>query len=358
MRFFCFISLFLVLTFSPCVHSAAAESAPANPHPAKAEGTENQETLRTYLQLQEQIHATELAVERTREESAAATARNAAALDQRLKAIEGALSVQRASELQTMQSSTVVILIVAGALAFAAVIGLLLMTVFQWRTVHRLTTLSAPLPPVRLLGPGSATNPFGTAEMEPTESQLIAVLERLDKRVNRLEKASRSVIAETLGASPAAAPAPGPNGDGETSEPPSPAPVAPVEVEPTPEEQSLQMLGNGQAFLDQGDPAAAVAHFEQVLALEPHHAEALVRKGTALERLGRIDEAIRCYDQAIAADNSLTMAYLQKAGLFHRMERFGEALECYDMAVRTQRGKGQPNADVAERPGANQHLGL
>ena len=61
-----------------------------------------------------------------------------------------------------------------------------------------------------------------------------------------------------------------------------------------------------------------------------------MKKGAALERLRKLDEAIVCYDRAIAADASLTVAHLYKAGLLNRMERFNEALECYEKALRTQ----------------------
>ena len=86
-----------------------------------------------------------------------------------------------------------------------------------------------------------------------------------------------------------------------------------------------------------------------MLTLDPNHTEALVKKGAALERLRKLDEAIVCYDQAIAADNSLTIAYLYKGGLFNRMERFSEALECYEQALRTQekRAAAKPNLDFA-----------
>jgi tetratricopeptide (TPR) repeat protein len=61
-----------------------------------------------------------------------------------------------------------------------------------------------------------------------------------------------------------------------------------------------------------------------------------VKKGGALEKLGRTDEAIKCYDRAIEANNSATIAYLQKGGLFNRLARYDEALQCYEMALRTQ----------------------
>ena len=100
--------------------------------------------------------------------------------------------------------------------------------------------------------------------------------------------------------------------------------------------QIKQLLGAGQALLDQDKPEGALTRFEEALAIDPRHGEALVKKGAALERLQKPDEAIVCYDQAIAADGSLTVAYLHKGGLFNRMEKFAEALECYELALRTQ----------------------
>ena len=70
--------------------------------------------------------------------------------------------------------------------------------------------------------------------------------------------------------------------------------------------------------------------------MEPNHAETLIKKGEALERMRRSEEAILCYDAAIAADGGMTIAYLHKGGLFNRMERYEEALKCYEQALRTQ----------------------
>jgi tetratricopeptide (TPR) repeat protein len=89
-------------------------------------------------------------------------------------------------------------------------------------------------------------------------------------------------------------------------------------------------------LLDQDQAEAAVDLFDQVLQSEPDHAEALVKKGSALEKLRKLPEAIECYDRAIAADASMTIAYLYKGGLYNRMERFGEAVECYEKALQTQ----------------------
>jgi tetratricopeptide (TPR) repeat protein len=59
-----------------------------------------------------------------------------------------------------------------------------------------------------------------------------------------------------------------------------------------------------------------------------------LKKGTTLEKLGKLDEALTFFDQAIAADHSLTVAYLYKGGVYNRLERFAEALECYEKALK------------------------
>ena len=106
------------------------------------------------------------------------------------------------------------------------------------------------------------------------------------------------------------------------------------------------LLAEGQSLLDAQQPDKALECFEVALGLEPEHAEALVKKGGALEKLGRTDEAIACYDRAIAADETLTIAHLHKGGLFNRLARYDEALQCYEQALRTQENK-MPGEKVA-----------
>jgi len=83
-----------------------------------------------------------------------------------------------------------------------------------------------------------------------------------------------------------------------------------------------------------------LACFEEVLAVEPNNTEALIKRGQALEKLRRTQEAIESYDRVIAADSSLTVAYLYKGGVFNRLEQFDKALECYEQALHVQDNKG------------------
>jgi tetratricopeptide (TPR) repeat protein len=299
--------------------------------------TNAQETLRSWLQIQEQLHATRLAIERNRLEAETAAARNAETLASRLQGIEQALATQRAQELEAMQSSNQVMLIVAGSFAALGFVAMLLMAYFQWRTISRLAEIAAALPAPYALGAGPAVAALGSGEAhrvsigppEQANQRLLGALERLEKRIYELEHTARPPLRESaaLPQETATSLHP-PNGEPDGAPADAPATGEPARI--------TLLLGKGQSLLNLDQAEAALACFDEVLALDANHPEALVKKGAALERLRKSDEAIACYDRAIAADNAMTVAYLYKGGLFNRLERFGEALECYEQALRTQ----------------------
>jgi tetratricopeptide (TPR) repeat protein len=321
----------LALVFSSAA-GFGADSGSSVAAAVRADETNTQETLRAYLQLQEQLHATELAIERNRKEADAAAAEIAKGFGARLQGIEQALVLQRAQELEAMQSSNRVMLIVAGLFATLGLLAMMFMAYFQWRTINRLAEISAALPVAHALGSGPSFAALGVGEShvvavgpaEQSNQRLLGALERLEQRIYHLEHTNPPPLHE--GGSPdqkANSASPVPNG----------ATAAPDAAHIT------VLLGKGQSLLNLDQAEEALACFDQVLALDPNHSEALVKKGAALERLRKLDEAIACYDRAIAADSSLTVAYLYKGGLFNRMERFGEALECYEQALRTQESR-------------------
>ena len=336
-----------------------ASAAEAGRDPAGTAKTEDATSLelRTYLQLQEQLHATQLAIERNRKEADYAAAQATEALAARLQAIEQSLltqrareleamqsmersvkdsiETQRARELEAMQSSNKVMLVVAGTFAAIGFMSMLLMAYFQWRTVNRLAEISAALPAaaralgvgrqIAALGPGDTQLiPVGRAEQ--SNLRMTDALERLEKRIHELEHTAHLPLHE--GTVPTAAGADSNSGT-ENGLPPN--------GEGTTEAARIRMLlGKGQSLLNLDQAEEALACFDEALKLDPQNTEALVKKGAALERLRKLDEAVDCYDRAIAADDSMTIAYLYKGGLFNRMERFNEALECYEQALRTQ----------------------
>jgi len=317
-----------------CWASFAAEPAPPPP-PDRADETNAQDTLRSLLHVQEQLHATQLAIERNRQETDAAAARSAEKLGNRLQGIEQALEAQRAQELETMQNSNRVMLIVAGSFAGLAFVALLLTAYFQWRIVNRLAEISASLPFGHALGAGPALGSLGADDThhlalgpaQESNQRLLGALDRLEKRIHELEHTTRLPLKEGEPLPPAGALAPSDS----SSEP---------ATEGRPDAARITvLLGKGQSLLNLDHAEEALSCFDEVLRLDANHPEALVKKGAALERLRKLDEAVACYDRAIAADSTLTVAYLYKGGLFNRMERFSEALECYEQALRTQESR-------------------
>jgi tetratricopeptide (TPR) repeat protein len=304
---------------------------------AHAEAAQSEEMLRSYLQLQEQLHATQLAIEQNQREAREAAAKSAEALDVRLQILEHAVNSQRTQQLETMQSSNRVMVIVAGSFAAIGFVAMLVMAYFQWRTVNGLAQLSTALPLSRALGPVAALAAIGPGDAqmmrggqaEQSSLQLTGALEQLEKRIYELEHTNVGVGKE-LGHSPENSGTQS-NGNGrgigaipsDAAEPPG---VVRIDF----------LLGKGQSMLNLDKPQEALICFDEALGLQAEHPEALVKRGMALERLQRLDEAIQCYDRAIAADGSMTIAYLHKGGLCNRLERFSEALTCYEQALRSQ----------------------
>ena len=312
---------------------AAPEDAP--PTNAVPANTNSIELLRPYLQLQEQLRALQLSIEENRKEADAAAGRNAQSVAGRLQDLERTLAIERARDLDAVRSSNRLMLIISVAFAVVGLLAASLMA-YQWRTVGRLAELSANRPPLRELGPPRAALEAGEPQLlgaglaEQSSSRLLDALNRIEQRIHDLEQTSH----------PPLNPAPPASNHSETAPTQAESNSEPAAVEDsadTGEGSRLGLLlGKGQSLLNLDQPEEALKCFNQALALEPAHTDALMKKAVALERLRKLPEAIECYDRAIAADESLTIAYLYKGGLLNRMERFGEALECYEQALRTQ----------------------
>jgi tetratricopeptide (TPR) repeat protein len=293
--------------------------------------------VNAYLQIQEQIHDTQLAIEQNRQQAEAEARRNMANMTARIEVLQQIIAAQRQGEAETAQRTQQLMLILGGAFGTIGLVVLSLMAYFQWRAVTRLVELSSAQSRTPALAGGRAlpmletgagiTAPAGVA-VELSNSRLLGVIERLEKRILELEHTARAPLKEPA--------LPAGNGQGA---PPSPADDS--------EECVANLLAEGQTLLGADQPEKALECFEVALGLQPNHAEALVKKGGALEKLGRLDEAIACYDRAIEANDGMTIAYLHKGGLFNRMARYDEALQCYEQALRTQEKKTPVEKAVA-----------
>jgi tetratricopeptide (TPR) repeat protein len=252
-----------------------------------------------YVQIQAQLHATQLQIEQSREEEAAAAQRNADAMNARIAQLEQAISTQRAGDVDAARRTQQLTLYLVGSFGFAGLLILLLMGYFQWRAFSQLAEISAHHAAMieasegvhQLAAPGRAT-------VETSNARLLDVVGRLEKRILELESGGR------LLAGPSA--------------------------------KSIDPLAEGQKFLDANEPQKALECFEKSLSAQPQNAEALVKKASALEKLGRTDEALAFCDRAISADASLVTAYLHKGGLLNKLARYEESLKCYEQAMLVQ----------------------
>jgi tetratricopeptide (TPR) repeat protein len=335
-----FVALGTALALFVAINSPFAQASDTNlpaPSAAQQADTNSQEMLRVYLQLQEQLHSTQLAIEQNRREAKEVAEQNAEILANRLHAVEAALAAQRARELDAMQSSNRVLLIVAGTFATFGFLVMLVIAYFQWRTVHGLAQVAPVLPEARAL-PASEVPLLSIGPAEPPNNKLLGALERLEKRIHELELTPHESLHEgasspiNVSGAPAVVEVTQSNGDSSNGE----------ETLASSRSVRVQMLlGKGLSMLNLDKPAEALNCFDEVLKSDPKNSEALVRRGLALERLQLLNEAIESYDRAIALNDSMTIAYLHKGGLFNRMERFDEALACYEQALRTQERKSE-----------------
>jgi len=282
-----------------------------------------QDTLNAFLQIQDQLHSTQLLIESNRVAAAAEAQRNAAEMAARIQVLEQTVATQRASEIEVTQKAQRLTLILASVFGVVGLAAVLFMAYFQWRAVTRLVELSKVHPSAlaleersstAMLSAGEAVAP-GRAAVEFSNARLFNVVERLEQRLLELEHTARAPTAESV-----------------------PSAVASHNGEAAPSDQDRQIAGlltEGQSFLNNDEPEKALERFDEALSLDPRNAETLIKRAGALEKLNRFEEAISCYDDAIAADGSMTIAYLHKGGLFNRMSRYEEALQCYEHALHT-----------------------
>jgi tetratricopeptide (TPR) repeat protein len=309
--------LLLVLLSSAPFPASAQNEADADASGLTSTDDRSQEELRkAFIHLQEQLHQTQLTIDSNRIEAQKTAREQAAAITDKLAAIQAALQTEQARQQDEMQRSNRTLLWVAAAFGVAGMGAMAFTAVFQWRTMNRIAEL---VPARAQLFAGSSAGLLTAGEMpkavELSNQRLMSVIERLEKRVLELEAAASLAAGST-------------------------------EVEATPVSENGELsgdaaritvlLGKGQSMLNADQPERALECYDAILAMDQNHPEALVKKGAALERLKQDDEALRCYDRAIQADETLTIAYLYKGGVYNRLERYNEALECYEKALRVQ----------------------
>lgn len=263
------------------------------------------EMASNYLQIQEQIHATEIAIEQNQAAALEASKSNAQVLALRLQSLEDTVARQRTSDAETAHHTQQLTLLMAGAFGVIGLGIMLLMVYFQWRAFAQLAQISSHQHTA--ITNGDAVHQLaapGRATVEASAAQLLNVVSRLEQRINELESGQKLL--------------------------PEIAIVTPADP-----------LSEGQKYLDGNQPLKALECIDKFLVDHPGRADALVKRAAALEKLGRDDEALTVYNRAIALDNTLVIAHLHKGGLLNRLRRYDEALNCYEQALVGQERKAR-----------------
>jgi tetratricopeptide (TPR) repeat protein len=332
-RFNLFIVVCLTL-FSTCTQALRAEISQANNsglNETDARKVEtalitNQDSQRSLLEIQEQLHNTQLAIEKSRRDTESTVASNSQLLEARLARMDA----ERLDALRDIQHSDKLILTAAGIFIFVGFLVLLTSAALQVVTIRRISAAAAQLGGQTVqhlsLGDGQL---ISSQALEQSNTRFLAMIERLEKRMGEMET-GKQLTADTGAFS-------GTNGNGNGH---SLLENGSASTSNT-ASQIRTLLGKGQTLLKLDKPDDALDCLDELLSIDPGNQEALIKKGAALERLQRLPEAIACYDKVISMDSSMTIAYLYKGAVFNRMERYSEALECYELALKSRQKKEQ-----------------
>jgi tetratricopeptide (TPR) repeat protein len=304
----------IVIALAPAPLNAQENKPAEVPSPAPAPATEQtnsaDQVLRSYLQIQEQLHSALLAIEDNRQQLESSAKQNNEVVNARLKLIEQTLTSQGERESKTARSSQRLVLIIAGIFGLVGIGAMVLTSWFQLRTMHKLSELGGS-------GGGffrQLDAPITTVTAAPPA--ILEAIQRIEQRLLEYQNVRASLPEPQALANGSHSE----NGNGNSEE----------------RDKLTVLIGKGQTLMRLNRPGEALDVYDEALAIDPENAELYVKKGTALERMKKLDDAIACYDRAIAANQSLTLAYLCKGGVFNQMERFSEALECYEQALRSQ----------------------
>jgi tetratricopeptide (TPR) repeat protein len=278
--------------------------------PARAQtnapaATNNDAMVNGYLQIQEQLHATQMAIADIRAAAADDAKRNADTIATRLEALEQSVAAQRNADGEAARRTQQLTLLLAAGFGLAGLGIMALMFYFQWRAFTKIAEISAQQNAAlanagavhQLAGPGRAA-------VASSNARLLDVVEQLERKIIELENGSNLLVEAA-------------------------------------DSKSFDLLIEGQTLLDAGQPQKALEVFDRLLAAHPDQADTLVRRSAALEKLGRLPAALEACDRAIARDGTFMPAFLQKGGLLNKLNRHDEALNCFEQVLLEQKKKAK-----------------
>jgi hypothetical protein len=162
--FLCLMAALPLVVCAAAPEEPGAEGTPPAPPSDQMAQTNAQEVVRAFLQLQEQLRATQLAIEQNRRETKATAVQTAETMSNALQAIQSTFVAQRARDLEATQAFSRQVLIIAGAFAALGVLTLLLVAYLQWSMSKGLAEISSALPAALGLGSSVAQDLLGPGE--------------------------------------------------------------------------------------------------------------------------------------------------------------------------------------------------
>src|SRR5271156_7248509 len=98
---------------------------------------------------------------------------------------------------------------------------------------------------------------------------------------------------------------------------------------------------------ERGKTQEAVAHYEAILAVDPHHAPACINLGTIQYNQRQFLEAERLYRRATVADGNYALAFFDLGNVLDELQRLPEAIAAYCTAIRLVPHYGDAHYNVA-----------
>jgi protein O-GlcNAc transferase len=97
-----------------------------------------------------------------------------------------------------------------------------------------------------------------------------------------------------------------------------------------------QLLATAIKYQQEEQIAAAIATYKKILAIDPHHQEALSNLGVAYKKLGQVEDAIACYRQVLTLDNTKVEIWFNLGNALQQQNQRESAEKCYARAISLQ----------------------
>ncbi len=204
--------LFVVATGGELNAQSTPPSAPAKP--AAPEEMNQTELVETYRNMREQLRAAQTAIVNNRFEFEATSRAQAAALAEKIEAMNAILATERKArqaesdrldfererQQADIQRSNRTVIWIASAFGSIGLLAMLLAALFQWRAINRMAQVIDQRP--QLPAPGELSLlPSGPASGQPvalSTRRLMSTIERMEQRIKELEQTTVPPLADIV----------------------------------------------------------------------------------------------------------------------------------------------------------------